>query len=319
MVETFNRSMLTKGDDPVNRIFQERDNLAKEYGITGKGYQDISGSALVGASKELGKEKESNDKMMTRMQIEGNHSDAKFGAEAWKEELKKFDDYSKDLAKRLGENYKTTLEVNKIQDSSTREGLTKQAGRSQRFASLTDQGPMAGLDIQLGLAQKIYDLDMKTVDADKLVLDYNKQRVDLAKAEADLRKASTDALIDAEGKILEIRKQQEDQIKGTFTSVILGAQNGGGKGALSAVKSTFEGYEKTILGNLLGSNFLNVNGMIPHADANSGIGKLLKGTPWPPPLRRSAVFEPPSSTSGHFSGLRELSQVRSRTDWCTCG
>ena len=198
-------------------------------------------------------------------------------------------------------------EIENIRLGTGREGITRQAGKAQRVAQMAlgqnQQGAAVGVgyQVQINLAQQLYALDMARAIKEE---DINKRRVDMAKAEADLIKASSDARLDAEMKVLEIRMRQRQEFesvaKGGFQALV----SGGGRGITNFAREKGIAIGSTAVGNAAGMLFDQTGGGRLQIPGQGGpgspnfLGKLLAGTPFGmDPAKAAQSFELTANTS----------------------
>jgi hypothetical protein len=170
--------------------------------------------------------------------------------------------------------------IEEIQTNTKRDQISREAAQQDRRARAQFGQPgQEGLAIaasyksQLNLALEFNKIDLERVARED---DIGKKRIMAAQAAADLEKQTANARIAAETQIDELRAKDKQQARDFSGQVFEGALS---RRPADAFKNLGKEQGKIIFQNLTTDLFKGMR--IPLAqDADSGIGKALKGTLW---------------------------------------
>lgn len=115
------------------------------------------------------------------------------------------------------EGFGADRQVRDIQLGATREGMLRQSSRASQMSAMQQPDQKKAIaeayQLRIGLAQQLKVFEMARASEEE---NAGKRRVDEAKAEADYQKETAEARLDMEMKILQVKRQQVEQIKNSI-------------------------------------------------------------------------------------------------------
>lgn len=192
---------------PIDKIFAERDDLIKHGADMGR----ATAAALAGASAEIAKEEQDWQKTWTDSVRKGNEEIDKLREEEFQKSTKAADDYAAAWLANLKRNMAQVQQID--ERNFTRMGVAET--HQERMISLLSEPntELQALHEQLALREKIRQAELKMKEIHQGVWDLDKERFD----------AEMDSLRDRyefEERILEVKKQQTEEVKSAIEPLV---------------------------------------------------------------------------------------------------